>query len=554
MGSNNDSIDHFLKRVGRRLNQSRLLSALVSSLLVVSIVTLVVASWYVFQGYAVNRWLYVIAPLTAIVSAAMQWVMNLANQESSAKFADKFYDLKDGLISYLHFSEQGKTDGVYELQHQQTVKKIEPLETNVIERRPPSKKTLLAVSLACIAFALMFMKPSQAVQERLELEDFTLQQTEAIQEEFQEILRELNEQVIDPLEREMIDPDKLREMVDSLDVTKDQKQALRQLGKLEKELNKKLTSLEQKKDEHLLSKAAEELKKARETKALAKTIENKDYKKAAEELADMKPKEAEKLSEQRKEMAKLAAASKKMAAAVRNQRNKSSSGSSSQSASKGDSKNASSSSSSGKGGSANGSGGKSGGKLGEAIEDLDQAMEEWSKSLSEAELQETTSGECDSECKSRCSACKSNALSQLSKLQKYLNKMAVKKEASSKLCKLCKSCSQCQSGLCNSQCASSKNGLGIGASVNYAERSETDELVDNGNTETLKGIKGQGPSLSTVETADEGTGTSGRATAAKARTFKRQFESYVEREDVPEDVRLGVKRYFESIHQIEESR
>jgi len=35
---------------------------------------------------------------------------------------------------------------------------------------------------------------------------------------------------------------------------------------------------------------------------------------------------------------------------------------------------------------------------------------------------------------------------------------------------------------------------------------------------------------------------------ATKREFKRQFESFVEREDVPEDLKTGVKNYFTKIH------
>ena len=40
-----------------------------------------------------------------------------------------------------------------------------------------------------------------------------------------------------------------------------------------------------------------------------------------------------------------------------------------------------------------------------------------------------------------------------------------------------------------------------------------------------------------------------RKGTARQREFKHQFESFVQREDVPEAVRDGVKQYFEIIHE-----
>jgi hypothetical protein len=82
-----------------------------------------------------------------------------------------------------------------------------------------------------------------------------------------------------------------------------------------------------------------------------------------------------------------------------------------------------------------------------------------------------------------------------------------------------------------------------------SRRQEQDALVDNGQNAQLKGIKGQGPSLTRVETAQDGTGVSHRRAEAKQREFKRQYESFVSREDVPEDVRAAVRNYFTTIHE-----
>ena len=111
---------------------------------------------------------------------------------------------------------------------------------------------------------------------------------------------------------------------------------------------------------------------------------------------------------------------------------------------------------------------------------------------------------------------------QIAKLSSGLKKLGMCKQCDAKLSKLCSMCSQCQGGLCNAAalCLNPKAGgkkAGTGTSTN--RRNERDELVDNGQTTQLKGLKGGGPSLTTIESADEGSGTSTRQGSARRAHF-----------------------------------
>lgn len=57
--------------------------------------------------------------------------------------------------------------------------------------------------------------------------------TELSNKEMLELVEELRKEVDDPFEKELVDPDKLRKMVESLEATKDQKEALRQYCAME---------------------------------------------------------------------------------------------------------------------------------------------------------------------------------------------------------------------------------------------------------------------------------------------------------------------------------
>lgn len=551
MNSTNEKIDAFLSRVGRRLNRRSLASAALWSLLAASLGMLVVGLAYIANGYAVDRRWYAVAAATAALATLIGWVSRRADKEQSARFADGFFGLKDSLVSSLHFARQDRHDGFCELTQEQTADRVSGLNVEEIGWRPPSGPAWAAVGLAAVALLLALKSPSMAVQQRRLQEELTLANSTAQFEELKELVRRLNEQVNDPLERELLEPDKLRERVESLEATKDQKEALRQQAKLEKELNKQLAKLQQKKDEQLLEEVAEELKRARETAELSESLKKKDYDKAAEDLEGLKPDEAKPLSEEEKQLAKLRAAAKRMAAAVKNRRGSNSPGKTSQSNKPGQSPRANSSAQSGKSGKANGASGAGGGELSQAIQGLESTVDQLSESLKEAMREQRSNGKVTGRLQKKLDADQMAALSKLSKLSKYLQRMQLKRDAAKRLSQLCEACQACQAGLCQTPGNSAAQPAGSASSG--ARRDQRDELVDNGRTNALQGIKGDGPSQTSVETADEGTGTASKTASAKQRSFERQVESYVNREDVPEEVRAGVKQYFEAIHQVEES-
>jgi hypothetical protein len=97
-------------------------------------------------------------------------------------------------------------------------------------------------------------------------------------------------------------------------------------------------------------------------------------------------------------------------------------------------------------------------------------------------------------------------------------------------------------------------GLEAGRGSVESRRDARDELKDNNNLAELKGNpNGEGPSTNTVESAESGTGIAGRAAVDNQREFRRQMESLVRRDDIPEELKLGVREYFERVHETEEA-
>ena len=550
-------IDSFLQSVRRRLGLQYLLHVLVWTILIAGSVMLLVALSYVLRGHAVDRQWYLYVAGLGAAAALAAGALHRRSLEGAASFADRFFGLKDLLITFLHADRTGHRGGYYALQAEQAAKRVASIDPQAIDCRPPRRQMWLAIGLASLSVLLALKQPSAAIQQQLDLEATVLGETQRMNDELEELVQELEQQDEAAEEHELVDPDKLRKLVEELRETNDHKEALRQYARLEQQLEKTRHKLSQRRDEQLLARAAKELEQGRETKPLAKQLQQKKFEQAGEQLQKWKPKETKPWDQQRRDLARLKAAAQRMAAAARSGKQGSTSAQNPNSTSKKTA--ASSKTGSSKGGSGQASGSASsegGGELEQAIEQLAQSLNEWDEALEKAEKQVKRSGKCDSESESQCQACSNCAESDLDKLSKYLRKMTIKRRVDQKLSKLCKACSQCQSSL--SQCAACNSpkagGKKAGWGSNTARRDEHEELIDNGQTESLTGVKGQGPSQTAVESADEGTGVATRGATERVRKFQRQYESFVSREDVPAEVKTGVKRYFQFIHQIDETK
>ena len=545
----------FIQSVRKRINLHRMMTVGWWAAAIGSATILIIAIAYVWPGYRVPLYWYGVVAGLAIVGGLIAWVTRRASVDHAAHYADEFYGLKDSVRSCSHFADAGLDGDFYQLQSEQTETLVNQSSLEKIRYQPPYRMATLAIIMAMIAIALGFKGPSEAVV-RAEAEAAeTVALTSALNEDFRELIDELDSSLDDEQERKLVDPDKLRKWVDELEETEDRKEAMRQYAKLERKIQKASDALQQKKEERLLDRAAEELKKDEQARELAELLEQKKYKKAADELEEMEPVDAEwdqkKLSDKRKDIAKLKAAARRMADAARNNAGKRKSGNKN---GDGNQANANADGNQGKNSDAEMGEGDANeenevGELAEMLEDLDEAMEALDQQLEIMELADWEEAEeQDLEWAEECEECENCVRGELDELAKKLARMAKKRAAAAKLASLRKKCAQCQGGLAQMR-AKGKSGKKAGVGTDETMREERDEKIDNGQFTKLKGLKGDGPSLTKVESAEDGTGVSGRNSTAKKRAFKRQFESFVEREDVPEDLKSGVKNYFTNIHE-----
>lgn len=537
-------VDSFVLAVRRRLNRNRACRSVLWALICGGGVLLVIALIYVIRGYEVPRYWYGIGVAATALGADIGALTHRASVAEAAEYADGFYGIKDTIVSHRRFEAEHKAGGYYDLQAGQTAEVVRPLDAKRVAFVWPQKLGACAAVLVVGCLVTTFKSTNQEILDRLAEEKQTEARLEEVKDELLKAVEELEKSTTDEEEKKALDPDQLRELVKQLESTKDLAEAMKQLANLERKLDNAAKSLETKRDEQLLKKAGEELEKEEDPQAreLAKELKNEQFKEAAQDLAKMKPEDVKdkKLTDKKKEAAKLKAAAKRMATAARQQKSQQPRSSKENEDNNGEkSENAKMSKAAGQED-----------ELAEEMEKLETEATELDKDMEELEEGEKL-GKIDLARLEKSDQDGEKLRLRLDKMGDKLAKLGMKGDARKKLLSLSKKAGQCQGFMQGQGLAAGKGGLKPGNGTTDARRDEKDALKDNGNTTQLKGQKGAGPSLTKIEAADDGTGPSHRKGEAKERAFKKQYESFVQREDVPEDVKDGVKQYFESLHAAE---
>jgi hypothetical protein len=544
-----DNIKHFLHSVRDRLNKALLFRTVQWSFLATGIALMVISTVFIICGRHVPIWIYFTGLLCTAIAIVCVWAIKRYDLDGAGHFADNFFKLHDGVVSFSKFESQGKQGGFFDLQADQVEDTVNHSDNPQHIPLGLSKRVCtIALALMIAALSMGFFDDSDAVKQKRLLQEVTLSRSKQVNSELKKEL----EDVLKHLEKEQ-DQDadakkqlsELKKLVKDLKVTEDQKKAMSQYAKLERELQKMLSSTKQRKDELLLDRVGDKLKSIRDGKQLGKKLSQKDYKAAAEELEKLKLKlklDKMKSKEEKKKLAKLKNISQQMATAAESSLSKKA-----QSGKQNSPENPSQKSESKK-------------SLAQKMAELNEAVENQQKS------------QCESGCK--------NANSEISELSKALSKLANKRSMQQAMKSLSQKLSQSQKLMACKPGKGKKPGMGkmpgMGDKPGMGSKPEmgkvpgmgtkpgglqagdgsvdsrTDKKTpdsDNGNIQSMEGIKGQGPSDVTTEEANSGTGSVSGAVAKRKLQYRKQAEAYIQRQDVPSEVKQGVKHYFENIHQ-----
>lgn len=544
-------IETLLRQTARRHDAFLARRVIITVTLGAAGLSIILALFWVLRGHAVPAGIEMLVIAAAMIVGVVFWWMKRMQTAAAVREIDRFFDLKDGIASARFLAVQQPDKPATLMQWKWLEPRLATCHVSSITEKFPKRSAILAVVLAALAIWLGLMPPSPAVREQEKIAIETKARIGESKKELEQLIEALDKDIVAPEEKEGMKLDEFRKLVKSIDETGNRAEAARQFARIEQKIRDTSRSLDQQRDEETLKLAAAELSKAEETEArqLGKKLDAKELKEAAEMIEKLAAKKFDakamkkdpaakqkSLSEAKQELAKMRAASKRLAAAGKQRQ-----GARQAQGGKGQG-------SAGQGqGSGDGQMGEGASEQGKPLEDLmaelDDAAAQAEKDLEEMEIDPNAEpGDGDP---------MGRANGALGKLGKHLRGMNGKRMAKSKLDQLRQALGQAQAF---TQGQSQQLGMGAGqggqkagVGSSWSERKERDDSQKNGSLAQLQGQQGSGPSLSAVEESESGTGVSGRRGVAKQREFARQVESFVQRDDVPESLKLGVRNYFENL-------
>ena len=557
----------FLTIVKKRLNTNVAMNALCISVFIASAIVIIAALFFLFRGYAVSGWVFLAGLGVAIAAWSAMWFKQKKDIREAAIFTDSHFELKDAVISAIDFQESERAEKYKDLQFAQTEEKMKGLKPDQIPLTL-SRKLLVgsAVSLV-VASSLSFIPPSQEILDKQakekQVSERTAEVKEKLKEEVEKLIEDLSEE-----EKALIDPDQIRKWVEDLKPTAEERKAMLNIARAKQQIQKQIQKLENRKNEALLKAAGLKLKESSMSKArrAGEAMSQKDFeavKKALEEFKLEKEKkeelkdeiqklaeklkkgnelteeEREKLMQKLKEkLAEMRELTKRMAQAAED---------------------------------AEGGENMDGENMDEMMDELDfddlpddfpldRLMELLDRQA--MDMQELMDGQMlDGEPMSAEELLELLEMLEemeegLEYMQGEMDDMEARRMLRERLKGLRGAMGQAQGfaqGKSKSLRLNMPGGKKPGQGTDDRRRKERDEDIDNKNLTKIKGQQGKGPVQRKVEAADSGTGTSRRKGTAQQRDYQKQMSSYLNRDDIPEDMKQAMRQYYQDIHDVKQA-
>ncbi len=540
------SVEALIARTKHQLNRARAVRIALLACAVGGAAAAIGGGAFLLAGARVPVVLYVVVLVCSAAIAWAAWVIERVGDRAAAQFLDKSFGLDDGLTTSLdlHHTHAGGAFGA--LQVAWAARRAEGLEPTPLMPKPGRLLIAGAILLPTLAVSLGFAPESAAVVAERERFARTLvlsaELNKGIGEAIEDTIASADEEELAELE-----PNELRELADALEMSGEQADLLRQYAEMEHELAARAEALQAPRAEELMARAGEALSEGDETARLGRMLEEKRFDEAAKELEKFKPAPevtAEDLARRREEAERLKKLTKRLADARRRMdaaqsaAGKPSRSASDRSANTDDAQTGRLSSRKGGTTSTNDDQGR---PIEGEIREMEEAVEELERALAECEH-----GACEQGELNEASDKLKRARSAVNSMQGELRKLGAKQRARSKLSKLRSTLAQCQSTVAGQSQSPFAGGREAGQGSAKSQNAEVNR--DDGRQLDLQGIQGQGPSELEVEEADSGSGVTTRGEAARNVDYQRQFESFVERPDVPDALKEGVREYLERIH------
>jgi len=189
------SSETFINTIRGRLTASLMVRWVLWTLIACSLLIITGGLIFIFNGRSVHHLLYIISGSVGLLSVIILYIIKRADVYQAAKKGDEHFALKDTLSTHLAFyHEKGE---VFELQRQQLLKKIEPLDPKSYPVSIPKKLLTASTLSVIIAGSMALIPPSQAVLDQLEEERVMLERSKEVKKQLEEEVEEIIQSLSD---------------------------------------------------------------------------------------------------------------------------------------------------------------------------------------------------------------------------------------------------------------------------------------------------------------------------------------------------------------------
>jgi hypothetical protein len=506
-----EKIERFLRAARVRINLQIVYVEWIRSMTVFGVGALLVCAWNpLVHGQKVDLVWLTIPALVAVLFWASRAFFHFSNQHEAARHADSTFNLQNALMATVEFSKIPLHDGFHDLHRIRTADRIS-LE-NIKELRVHSVSAIhpvlsIAMLTGCVVLCLLDDRPEVRLRREQE------KTTENIGHERNKELRETMIQIretMTPKERALFDASQLPRRIESLKSSGDTKELMRQYAALERDVQRMAERNQLDQEEKMLAAIAKKLMQSRDGSEMGKHLSQNRIPEAARKLEEMHRQASDGM--EKKE------AFRKLVETMRN-----------------------------------------------STRDFSQDEEDGLKSrldrLSESLTSEQKSQ--DGDRKGEKGEKGRNTQNAVQALTDHLRQHADKKEYFQKLAGIRRALADAQAGAATGKMgmtmgegkATGKGqgqgkGKGIGDGIGPSGNDDPGTRRENaGVIAQIEGQKGKGPGDVRVAETGSGSGEIGRESRAAGGEARLQFEHFLRREDVPDGMKDGVKRYFETIHE-----
>ncbi len=498
-------IKRFLDATRLRLNLRLVLAESGPALLVCGTVSVCAALYFVTKGEAVAPPWLLLGPLAGLLVLFFKLASQFHSVRSAAAAADRLFNLKDSLVSFLDFEAAESRDPFHLLLVAWSSARCRALRPS--EALPffiPWGHYLCAGLFLVLCVWLCSFGESPRVAGERRAAELSLERSAVLAKELQREMEKFKDS-LDVSEREAFARSELAKAIDAMKATSDPREALRGYSRAAAELSTLLDKERLREDARLLSDAGKSMKEEPATAELGARFEEGDFKGSAARLSEMAASLSKNGRNAASDAAKLSSAASKLEREASKR---------------------------------------------EALKSsLKDSIGKMASAASELRRRS-----------SKDAAGKTASYSELGVAAELLKRdiqgLDARLAFAAKASSLEDALREAEFKLASSDGPPSKGesqekgaGKGIGSapdgSLNNADPASFKRSYDT----ALKGLPGgKGASTGTLMDAASGSGTSSASASAKDVDFKRQYETFIRREDMPESMKGAVKIYFNSLH------